>query len=1232
MKNGLIFLLLFAFGNAWAQAGRGTASANGAAPLPANDKGTIRALVVGISEYADSGIVDLRYAHRDAEIFAEYLHSAAGAGLPSENVRLLTNGQATLAAIDDGLNWLISDTKKGDRVIVYFSGHGDVEKQTLWQRGYLLAHNTPGHNYRNNAVKVEDLDEIVKTLSISNEARVTVILDACRSGKLANIGPTLTAEQLEKQVENEVRILSCKPDQRSLEGEGWGQGRGLFSFFLVNGLMGLADAGSFPDGIITLDELTSFVKSGMQQVLSDPSFNSRQNPVFVGDENFEVGEVNDKLLASVKNMDMVAMASPGMKGVVEKGGDTAAVTIVIETFEPPSEVDAFRAYFNSANLGELVVDDAFPKLLASQSGDAIDQFFIEKIAERIRTDQADCEAKKTMLVDSKLDSLIGDSIFQQKFYGLLSDGFIRDFWDNLAPEKHPKSKLFRQEKYYRLTKNNAFYGLYNQGNTKESLRYVYEHLTTALGQEIDDNTRQTALLEQLAAKFNDPAQRQAYQLQLAIALHDQAQEAINAYLRGDPGSLDKRHYKDQAEKYVMYPRMLESALALLPQGHLLRQRCEVKLHYFDGVCTRLASAMSDDPLSRFPEAMAKQHRAMALDDKAAYIHNELGLLHLNLGQLDSALFYFKNAAELAPSWSFPPTNLCTVYGELGQYDKAEEAGNRAISLQPDFFGSYLNLGSVVEKQHDLLRAETLYRKARSLNDPHYMPYKRRAELALKTGRYEEAEWYFYEMELRLKGIVPPARGEIFAMGPTIPFTEQFEYPSLSGPGKVYKNPKTAQDYFMTGKWHYEQLDFVAAEPYFKQAMRLDPKHKEVFYYLADICHKQQRYGEAEVYFLRLMPLRPEVEFMPFFLADVYHDWGVTHKEEAIYKSFIKRSHDRLILWHAFERLTQLMDKQQRYAEEELTMWEAYWRPELNQSFQFKLGLFYSKMTNLETNDPDWRYRHAMFVYDYEGHRHGVHYLEKLLELDSNFSARPFIHALAGRYYLNEGAKKLYSELESKRLGELPDAIHHLRQAVRLLNSNLGQGEKTARYDLAQGLGRLNEYEETLAVLEPLHDSNDLDFASHLLLADLLTRSGRFEEAKQMLDKAVDIQPEPVAPLSRLLGQYEMLHGDPKIAIQHFEKEYELAKAEFDLSGKEIYVPDKRREGEAMKYEEITLTAYTLARLHALLGDEGMAIIWLGEAVKFGFDSKLVLKYDAYFEPYKHLPKFGDLYGGIKPKN
>ncbi|MBK8564958.1 MAG: tetratricopeptide repeat protein [Saprospiraceae bacterium] len=1195
MKNGLFFLLLFAFGNAWSQAGRGNAGTTGANPLPTNDKGTTRALVVGISEYADSGIVDLRFAHRDAEIFAEYLHSAAGAGLSSENIRLLTNAQATLAAIDDGLNWLLTTSKKGDRVIVYFSGHGDVEKQTLWQRGYLLAHDTPGHNYRNNAVKVEDLDEIVKTLSISNEARVTVILDACRSGKLANIGPSLTAEQLEKQVENEVRILSCKPDQKSLEGENWGQGRGLFSFFLVNGLMGLADAGSFPDGIITLDELTAFVKTGIQQVLSDPSFSSRQNPVFVGDENYEVGEVNDKLQAAASSMDVVAMAAPGMKGVVEKGGDTATIIVTTEVFEAPSLPDLLHQFLDGLELNEFVIDTAFPALLGSQSTEDIDHFFIEKIAKQLQTEQANAAIKKELLNAADLEGIVKDVDFQEYFRIQLNRERFSFLMKRIAPETNPNSALLRESKYQEFTKDPTFIKLFEEGKKEDAIRFLIEKTITAVEVEIGQVDRKVALYEIAASAIKDPVQRQQFQLQLAIRLHDQAQEAINNYLRGDPGSLDKLYYKVQAEQYLMYPRMLETALLLLPEGHLLHHSCEVKLHYFDGVCTRLAGQMSDAPKPRIVEAFAKQKKALSLDDKAAYIHNELGLLYLATDQLDSALLHFRTAASLAPKWALPEANLCAVFIAKKQLDSAMVHGENAVAMQPDYFGAHLNLGVVAEKKHDLLTAENHYRKARELNDPHYLPFERRAYLQLESSRYEEAEWQFYEMELRKQGMVPPLVPNIVVATPLLMFPLEFKYPSLSGPGVVHSNPKSAKEFFMTGKAYFEQNDFATAEPFFKKAMKLEPNHLEVFYYLGTICKEQGRFDEAEVYFRRLNDLRPEVEFMPVYLGEVYKKWGRLEAAERIYRDFLNKAKMRDLRVESYLSLNWILREQGRHTERELLLWEF-----INTDYSFgkqELVSFYNDMVTKYPDNPDWQYRYADFEYKIINHYSGIIGFQKLYKLDSNYSAIGHALALIGQYYLNEAERPIFNESLPDWQMDNPIAIHYLELSVQKAPK-----AHAVKYDLVTAYLRVFKYKEAIALLDSLRKNGGLDFPNRLVLADLLLRSGHFDEAKAQLDKAWDIQPEAVPRLPEITGKWQQLHGDLVSAIQFYEQELPFAKGKAKAN-----------------------ICYTLARLNGQKGNKEASLEWLRQAADNGFNYPLVMKYDLATDSIKHTVAFGDYY-------
>lgn len=231
-----------------------------------NNSGNTYAVIVGISKYENIGITQLEYADRDARVFASYLESKAGGTVPPENIRLLLNDTATFGAIYDAMNWLMETCKKNDVVYFYFSGHGDVENNTIYKLGFLLSYNTPRTNYINNAVRLEDLNNMANTLSVDRQAKVILITDACHSGNLAgndNRGNFLVGDQLRAVKGKEVRITSCGPDQLSNEDEGWGGGRGVFSYYLINGMIGLAD--NLNNGIVTVKEIGNYLDSSLSK-------------------------------------------------------------------------------------------------------------------------------------------------------------------------------------------------------------------------------------------------------------------------------------------------------------------------------------------------------------------------------------------------------------------------------------------------------------------------------------------------------------------------------------------------------------------------------------------------------------------------------------------------------------------------------------------------------------------------------------------------------------------------------------------------------------------------------------------------------------------------------------------------------------------------------------------------------------------------------------------------------
>lgn len=273
------------------------------------------AVVAGISDYQN--IPDLQYAHRDAAAFAAYLQSPAGGKVDSSHITLLLNENATAGKFAMAMDWLLEMVKEGDLAIIYFSGHGDVERKTISQPGFLLCWDAPTRVYaQGGTYPLFFLQEIVSTLSLQTQARVWVITDACRAGKLAGSeigGVQATAANLAKQYANEVKIMSCQPEELSLEGPNWGGGRGVFSYYFLNGITGLADRSA--DGVVSLLEIERYLEDAVPAATAPHS----QNPMTVGSKSTALSKVDAGALAALQGGPDFSDLSGGLLASNDKG-------------------------------------------------------------------------------------------------------------------------------------------------------------------------------------------------------------------------------------------------------------------------------------------------------------------------------------------------------------------------------------------------------------------------------------------------------------------------------------------------------------------------------------------------------------------------------------------------------------------------------------------------------------------------------------------------------------------------------------------------------------------------------------------------------------------------------------------------------------------------------------------------------------------------------------------------
>ena len=259
MKTRLIIaILLMTCTAAWAQK---DVEAIKKAEGKGHVSGTRRAVVVGVSDYEADKIRDLKFAANDARLLANALTNT---GL-FNNVFLFADGESDAPPdrvdVLKKVKVIAENAGPNDMILFFFSGHGFPDLKE--GHNYLAARDTDPDLLNQTGIALQDVYGFFN----DSEARAKVILlDACHSGaRKDKAGNVFMQGNYLYNGEGSVTLASSKFEQSSYE---WPEKQaGVFSWFLAQGISGLADEAPFGngDGLVTKDELKMYVTQSVQQ-------------------------------------------------------------------------------------------------------------------------------------------------------------------------------------------------------------------------------------------------------------------------------------------------------------------------------------------------------------------------------------------------------------------------------------------------------------------------------------------------------------------------------------------------------------------------------------------------------------------------------------------------------------------------------------------------------------------------------------------------------------------------------------------------------------------------------------------------------------------------------------------------------------------------------------------------------------------------------------------------------
>lgn len=190
--------------------------------------GAYKALVIGINDYKDPKITDLKTAVNDAKEMGSLLKTKYGF-----SIDLLLDHQATKAAIVKKLRKLAASANPNESILIYYAGHGDLDR--VLNGGWWIPWDARGGEpttYLDNTL-------VQKVLSAIKARHVLLVSDSCYSGALfgqVRSLPQVIDDRFYLSLYNEKSRWGMTSGNKTPVSDAGSEGHSVFAYQLLKAL------------------------------------------------------------------------------------------------------------------------------------------------------------------------------------------------------------------------------------------------------------------------------------------------------------------------------------------------------------------------------------------------------------------------------------------------------------------------------------------------------------------------------------------------------------------------------------------------------------------------------------------------------------------------------------------------------------------------------------------------------------------------------------------------------------------------------------------------------------------------------------------------------------------------------------------------------------------------------------------------------------------------------------